>query len=155
MITDQKQTGIPSAAGIRSRTQLVKPNQVNNIGRSMPQSQNLAGAAPVPQRQTMQAVPNTSQTPIVQPQPQQTSAPSYNPIVQAPSTTTGGELNSTANSPATAVPAGTELLDDAVPYSQMQADSKEAVRKAIRGMSSVDIVELLDELANGSLHGID
>lgn len=154
MITDQKQTGIPSAAGIRSRTQLVKPNQVNNIGRSMPQSQNLAGAAPVPQRQMPQTASTTSQAPTVQLQPQQTAAPSYNPIVQAP--TTAGEPDVTAASiPRTSAPTGAELLDDVVPYSQMQADSKETVRKAIRGMSSADIVELLDELANGSLHGID
>lgn len=155
MITDQKQTGIPSAAGIRSRTQLVKPNQVNNIGRSMPQSQNLAGAAPVPQRQMPQAASSTAQAPAVQlqPQPQQTVAPSYNPIVQAP--TTAGESNITAGVPRTPAPTGAELLDEVVPYSQMQADSKETVRQAIRGMSSADIVELLDELANGSLHGID
>lgn len=168
MLTDMKQTGVPSAgafgaSGIRARTQLVKPNQAVNIGRSLPQNQNLSPAVSMQQEQAPQ------------------SQPSFNPIFQAPPAQGFGAEPALASMPI-GEPFGEELpftqellrgapeesvqaqeLDfdfderfaDAVPYSEQQQSHKEAARQAIRAMSSADIMELLDELANGSLQGID
>lgn len=168
MLTDMKQTGVPSAgafgaSGIRARTQLVKPNQAVNIGRSLPQNQNLSPAVSMQQEQAPQ------------------SQPSFNPIFQAPPAQGFGAEPAPASMPI-GEPFGEELpftqellrgapeesvqaqeLDfdfderfaDAVPYSEQQQSHKEAARQAIRAMSSADIMELLDELANGSLYGID
>ena len=164
MITDQKQTGVPNRGAFstptRQRTQLVKPNQVNNIGRSAnidsrggpagtfrnaaPQFNPLrpANAAaqvaqrPQVQRQTapspssVQAAHVQRQTPV---QPVSAQAPAAEPSLPLTQT----------NTPATPqVPVST------ISY---EADARSAISK----MSRAEISSLLDAIATGTLRGID
>lgn len=185
MITDQRQTGVPNgnafSSPARTRTQLVKPNQVTNIGRSLPQNQNLAPQAgamgmTAQQAQSIQPVQQTQQT-----QQAQTVTPQYNPIFQAQPQATAQPIASTpletvtAEDIAAARPSAQSMEDylisqarnpqsTALPSSatsntsggqQLTIADKDVAREAIRKMKSTDIIELLDELARGTLTGID
>lgn len=164
MITDQKQTGVPNRGAFstptRQRTQLVKPNQVNNIGRSAnidsrggpagtfrnaaPQFNPLRpanAAAQVAQRPQVQR--QTAPSPsTVQAAPVQRQTPAQPVSAQAPAAEPSLPLTQT-NTPATPqVPVSTRSYD---------ADARSAISK----MSRAEISSLLDAIATGTLRGID
>lgn len=168
MITDQKQTGVPNRGAFstptRQRTQLVKPNQVNNIGRSAnidsrggpagtfrnaaPQFNPLRpanAAAQVVQRPQVQrqTAPSPSPSPApVQAAPVQRQTPAEPVSAQAPAAEPSLPLTQT-NTPATPqVPVSTRSYD---------ADARSAISK----MSRAEISSLLDAIATGTLRGID
>lgn len=168
MITDQKQTGVPNRGAFstptRQRTQLVKPNQVNNIGRSAnidsrggpagtfrnaaPQFNPLRpanAAAQVAQRPQVQrqTAPSPSPSPApVQAAPVQRQTPAEPVSAQAPAAEPSLPLTQT-NTPATPqVPVSTRSYD---------ADARSAISK----MSRAEISSLLDAIATGTLRGID
>ena len=169
MISDQRQTGVPNAksfTGLSGRTQLVKPNQVTNVGRSLPQNQNLApalnsGIQPVQPRAQAQAQTQT-----------QTATPTYNPVFpqQQPDLLAQAKAETGAQ-PAVTRPQtqsmneylkaqaqdtnGAQLAADITSEAEQLIADKEVARQAIRKMKSTDIIELLDELANGTLVGAD
>ena len=164
MITDQKQTGVPNRGAFstptRQRTQLVKPNQVNNIGRSAnidsrggpagtfrnaaPQFNPLRpanAAAQVVQRPQVQRQTAPSPSPV-QAAPVQRQAPAQPVSAQAPAAEPSLPLTQT-NTPATPqVPVSTRSYD---------ADARSAISK----MSRAEISSLLDAIATGTLRGID
>ena len=164
MITDQKQTGVPNRGAFstptRQRTQLVKPNQVNNIGRSAnidsrggpagtfrnaaPQFNPLRpanAAAQVVQRPQVQRQTAPSPSPV-QEAPVQRQTPAQPVSVQAPAAEPSLPLTQT-NTPATPqVPVSTRSYD---------ADARSAISK----MSRAEISSLLDAIATGTLRGID
>ena len=164
MITDQKQTGVPNRGAFstptRQRTQLVKPNQVNNIGRSAnidsrggpagtfrnaaPQFNPLRpanAAAQVVQRPQVQRQTAPSPSPV-QEAPVQRQTPAEPVSVQAPAAEPSLPLTQT-NTPATPqVPVSTRSYD---------ADARSAISK----MSRAEISSLLDAIATGTLRGID
>lgn len=164
MITDQKQTGVPNRGAFstptRQRTQLVKPNQVNNIGRSAnidsrggpagtfrnaaPQFNPLRpanAAAQVVQRPQVQRQTAPSPSPV-QEAPVQRQTPAQPVSVQAPVAEPSLPLTQT-NTPATPqVPVSTRSYD---------ADARSAISK----MSRAEISSLLDAIATGTLRGID
>lgn len=164
MITDQKQTGVPNRGAFstptRQRTQLVKPNQVNNIGRSAnidsrggpagtfrnaaPQFNPLRpanAAAQVAQRPQVQRQTAPSPSPV-QEAPVQRQAPVQPVSAQAPAAEPSLPLTQT-NTPATPqVPVSTRSYD---------ADARSAISK----MSRAEISSLLDAIATGTLRGID
>ena len=164
MITDQKQTGVPNRGAFstptRQRTQLVKPNQVNNIGRSAnidsrggpagtfrnaaPQFNPLRpanAAAQVAQRPQVQRQTAPSPSPV-QEAPVQRQTPAQPVSAQAPVAEPSLPLTQT-NTPATPqVPVSTRSYD---------ADARSAISK----MSRAEISSLLDAIATGTLRGID
>lgn len=164
MITDQKQTGVPNRGAFstptRQRTQLVKPNQVNNIGRSAnidsrggpagtfrnaaPQFNPLRpanAAAQVVQRPQVQRQTAPSPSPV-QAAPVQRQTPAQPVSEQAPAAELSLPLIQT-NTPATPqVPVSTRSYD---------ADARSAISK----MSRAEISSLLDAIATGTLSGID
>ena len=164
MITDQKQTGVPNRGAFstptRQRTQLVKPNQVNNIGRSAnidsrggpagtfrnaaPQFNPLRpanAAAQVVQRPQVQRQTAPSPSPV-QATPVQRQTPAQPVSAQAPAAEPSLTLTQT-NTPATPqVPVSTRSYD---------ADARSAISK----MSRAEISSLLDAIATGTLRGID
>lgn len=164
MITDQKQTGVPNRGAFsmptRQRTQLVKPNQVNNIGRSAnidsrggpagtfrnaaPQFNPLRpanAAAQVVQRPQVQRQTAPSPSPV-QAAPVQRQTPAQPVSAQAPAAEPSLPLTQT-NTPATPqVPVSTRSYD---------ADARSAISK----MSRAEISSLLDAIATGTLRGID
>ena len=164
MITDQKQTGVPNRGAFstptRQRTQLVKPNQVNNIGRSAnidsrggpagtfrnaaPQFNPLRpanAAAQVAQRPQVQRQTAPSPSPV-QEAPVQMQTPAQPVSAQAPAAEPSLPLTQT-NTPATPqVPVSTRSYD---------ADARSAISK----MSRAEISSLLDAIATGTLRGID
>lgn len=164
MITDQKQTGVPNRGAFstptRQRTQLVKPNQVNNIGRSAnidsrggpagtfrnaaPQFNPLRpanAAAQVVQRPQVQRQTAPSPSPV-QAEPVQRQTPAQPVSAQAPAAEPSLPLTQT-NTPAT----------PQVPVSPIsyEADARSAISK----MSRAEISSLLDAIATGTLRGID
>lgn len=170
MITDQKQTGVPNRGAFstptRQRTQLVKPNQVNNIGRSAnidsrggpagtfrnaaPQFNPLRpanAAAQVAQRPQVQRQTAPSPSPSPSPSPAQAApvqrqTPDQPVSAQAPAAEPSLPLTQT-NTPAT----------PQVPVSPIsyEADARSAISK----MSRAEISSLLDAIATGTLRGID
>lgn len=164
MITDQKQTGVPNRGAFstptRQRTQLVKPNQVNNIGRSAnidsrggpagtfrnaaPQFNPLRpanAAAQVAQRPQVQRQTAPSPSPV-QEAPVQRQTPAQPVSAQAPAAEPSLPLTQT-NTPATPqIPVSTRSYD---------ADARSAISK----MSRAEISSLLDAIATGTLRGID
>ena len=164
MITDKKQTGVPNRGAFstptRQRTQLVKPNQVNNIGRSAnidsrggpagtfrnaaPQFNPLRpanAAAQVVQRPQVQRQTAPSPSPV-QAAPVQRQTPAQPVSAQAPAAEPSLPLTQT-NTPATPqVPVSTRSYD---------ADARSAISK----MSRAEISSLLDAIATGTLRGID
>ena len=164
MITDQKQTGVPNRGAFstptRQRTQLVKPNQVNNIGRSAnidsrggpagtfrnaaPRFNPLRpanAAAQVAQRPQVQRQTAPSPSPV-QEAPVQRQTPAQPVSAQAPAAEPSLPLTQT-NTPATPqVPVSTRSYD---------ADARSAISK----MSRAEISSLLDAIATGTLRGID
>ena len=177
MITDQKQTGVPNRGAFstptRQRTQLVKPNQVNNIGRSAnidsrggpagtfrnaaPQFNPLrpANAAaqvaqrPQVQRQTapspspVQAAPVQRQTPA---EPVSAQAPAAEPVsAQAPAAEPSLPSLPLTQANTLATP---NVLVSPISY---EADARSVISK----MSRAEISSLLDAIATGTLRGID
>lgn len=164
MITDHKQTGVPNRGAFstptRQRTQLVKPNQVNNIGRSAnidsrggpagtfrnaaPQFNPLRpanAAAQVAQHPQVQRQTAPSPSPV-QAAPVQRQTPAQPVSAQAPAAEPSLPLTQT-NTPATPqVPVSTRSYD---------ADARSAISK----MSRAEISSLLDAIATGTLRGID
>lgn len=164
MITDQKQTGVPNRGAFstptRQRTQLVKPNQVNNIGRSAnidsrggpagtfrnaaPQFNPLRpanAAAQVVQRPQVQR--QTAPSPSsVQASPVQRQIPAQPVSAQAPAAEPSLPLTQTNTSATPQVPVSTRSYD---------ADARSAISK----MSRAEISSLLDAIATGTLRGID
>lgn len=168
MISDQRQTGVPNAksfTGSSGRTQLVKPNQVTNVGRSLPQNQNLAPAlANTQQTQVQQATPTFNP---VYPQAQ-TQTAQYDLLAQAKADMAqqGQTTATTAVRPQTQSmndylkaqaqnPNGAQLAAQVTQEAEQLVQDKDIARQAIRKMKSTDIIELLDELANGTLTGAD
>lgn len=164
MITDQKQTGVPNRGAFstptRQRTQLVKPNQVNNIGRSAnidsrggpagtfrnaaPQFNPLRpanAAAQVAQHPQVQRQTAPSPSPV-QAAPVQRQTPAQPVSAQAPAAEPSLPLTQT-NTPAT----------PQVPVSPISYDAD--ARSAISKMSRAEISSLLDAIATGTLRGID
>ena len=162
MITDQKQTGVPNRGAFstptRQRTQLVKPNQVNNIGRSAnidsrggpagtfrnaaPQFNPLRpanAAAQVVQRPQVQR--QTAPSPV-QEAPVQRQTPAQPVSAQAPAAEPSLPLTQTSTPATPQVPVSTRSYD---------ADARSAISK----MSRAEISSLLDAIATGTLRGID
>jgi hypothetical protein len=166
MISDQRQTGVPNAksfTGSSGRTQLVKPNQVTNVGRSLPQNQNLAPAlANTQQTQVQQVTPTFNP---VYPQAQ-TQTAQYDLLAQAKADMAQQQGQTTAVRPQTQSmndylkaqaqnPNGAQLAAQVTQEAEQLVQDKDIARQAIRKMKSTDIIELLDELANGTLTGAD
>ena len=177
MITDQKQTGVPNRGAFstptRQRTQLVKPNQVNNIGRSA-NIDSRGGPAGTFRNAAPQFNPlrpaNAAAQVVQRPQVQRQTAPSPSPVqaapvqrqtpvepvsAQAPAAEPSFPLTQT-NTPATPQVPLTQTNTPATPQVPVSTRSYDAdARSAISKMSRAEISSLLDAIATGTLRGID
>ena len=164
MITDQKQTGVPNRGAFstptRQRTQLVKPNQVNNIGRSanIDRRGGPAGTFRNAAPQFNQLRPANAAAQVVQrPQVQRQTAPSPSPVQEAPVQRQTPAQPVSAQAPAAepSLPL-TQTSTPATPQVPVSPISYEAdARSAISKMSRAEISSLLDAIATGTLRGID
>ena len=164
MITDQKQTGVPNRGAFstptRQRTQLVKPNQVNNIGRSA-NIDSRGGPAgtfrnAAPQFNPLRPANAASQV-VQRPQVQRQTAPSPSPVQEAPVQRQTPAQPVSAQAPAAepSLPL-TQTSTPATPQVPVSPISYEAdARSAISKMSRAEISSLLDAIATGTLRGID
>ena len=172
MITDQKQTGVPNRGAFstptRQRTQLVKPNQVNNIGRSA-NIDSRGGPAGTFRNAAPQFNPlrpaNAAAQVVQRPQVQRQTAPSPSPVQEAPVQMQTPAQPVSAQAPAaepslpltqTSTPATPQTSTPATPQVPVSTISYEAdARSAISKMSRAEISSLLDAIATGTLRGID
>lgn len=164
MITDQKQTGVPNRGAFstptRQRTQLVKPNQVNNIGRSA-NIDSRGGPAGTFRNAAPQFNPlrpaNAAAQVVQRPQVQRQTAPSPSPVQAAPVQ---------RQTPAEPVSAQAPVAEPSLPLTQTNTPATPQVpvstrsydadaRSAISKMSRAEISSLLDAIATGTLRGID
>lgn len=164
MITDQKQTGVPNRGAFstptRQRTQLVKPNQVNNIGRSA-NIDSRGGPAGTFRNAAPQFNPlrpaNAAAQVAQRPQVQRQTAPSPSPVQAAPVQ---------RQTPAQPVSAQAPAAEPSLPLTQTNTPDTPQVpvspisyeadaRSAISKMSRAEISSLLDAIATGTLRGID
>lgn len=167
MITDQKQTGVPNRGAFstptRQRTQLVKPNQVNNIGRSA-NIDSRGGPAGTFRNAAPQFNPlrpaNAAAQVVQRPQVQRQTAPSPSPVQAAPVQRQTPAQPVSAQAPAVepSLPSlpltqANTLATPQVPVSPIsyEADARSAISK----MSRAEISSLLDAIATGTLRGID
>lgn len=164
MITDQKQTGVPNRGAFstptRQRTQLVKPNQVNNIGRSA-NIDSRGGPAGTFRNAAPQFNPlrpaNAAAQVAQRPQVQRQTAPSPSPVQEAPVQRQTPAQPVSAQAPAAepSLPL-TQTNTPATPQVPVSTISYEAdARSAISKMSRAEISSLLDAIATGTLRGID
>lgn len=164
MITDQKQTGVPNRGAFstptRQRTQLVKPNQVNNIGRSA-NIDSRGGPAGTFRNAAPQFNPlrpaNASAQVVQRPQVQRQTAPSPSPVQAAPVQRQTPAQPVSAQAPAAepSLPL-TQTNTPATPQVPVSTRSYDAdARSAISKMSRAEISSLLDAIATGTLRGID
>ena len=167
MITDQKQTGVPNRGAFstptRQRTQLVKPNQVNNIGRSA-NIDSRGGPAGTFRNAAPQFNPlrpaNAAAQVVQRPQVQRQTAPSPSPVQEAPVQRHTPAQPVSAQAPAAepslpSLPL-TQANTLATPNVLVSPISYEAdARSAISKMSRAEISSLLDAIATGTLRGID
>lgn len=164
MITDQKQTGVPNRGAFstptRQRTQLVKPNQVNNIGRSA-NIDSRGGPAGTFRNAAPQFNPlrpaNAAAQVVQRPQVQRQTAHSPSPVQAAPVQRQTPAQPVSAQAPA-AEPSlpPTQANTRATPQVPVSPISYEAdARSAISKMSRAEISSLLDAIATGTLRGID
>lgn len=167
MITDQKQTGVPNRGAFstptRQRTQLVKPNQVNNIGRSA-NIDSRGGPAGTFRNAAPQFNPlrpaNAAAQVVQRPQVQRQTAPSPSPVQEAPVQRQTPAQPVSAQAPAAepslpSIPL-TQANTLATPQVPVSPISYEAdARSAISKMSRAEISSLLDAIATGTLRGID
>ena len=164
MITDQKQTGVPNRGAFstptRQRTQLVKPNQVNNIGRSA-NIDSRGGPAGTFRNAAPQFNPlrpaNAAAQVAQRPQVQRQTAPSPSPVQAAPvqRQTPAEPVSEQAPAAEPSLPlTQTNTLD--TPNVLVSPISYEAdARSVISKMSRAEISSLLDAIATGTLRGID
>lgn len=164
MITDQKQTGVPNRGAFstptRQRTQLVKPNQVNNIGRSA-NIDSRGGPAGTFRNAAPQFNPlrpaNAAAQVVQRPQVQRQTAPSPSPVQEAPVQ---------RQTPAQPVSVQAPVAEPSLPLTQTNTPATPQVpvspisyeadaRSAISKMSRAEISSLLDAIATGTLRGID
>ncbi len=164
MITDQKQTGVPNRGAFstptRQRTQLVKPNQVNNIGRSA-NIDSRGGPAGTFRNAAPQFNPlrpaNAAAQVVQRPQVQRQTAPSPSPVQEAPVQRQTPAQPVSAQAPAAepSLPL-TQTNTPATPQVPVSTRSYDAdARSAISKMSRAEISSLLDAIATGTLRGID
>ena len=167
MITDQKQTGVPNRGAFstptRQRTQLVKPNQVNNIGRSA-NIDSRGGPAGTFRNAAPQFNPlrpaNAAAQVVQRPQVQRQTAPSPSPVQAEPVQRQTPAQPVSAQAPAAepslpSLPL-TQANTLATPNVLVSPISYEAdARSAISKMSRAEISSLLDAIATGTLRGID
>ena len=164
MITDQKQTGVPNRGAFstptRQRTQLVKPNQVNNIGRSA-NIDSRGGPAGTFRNAAPQFNPlrpaNAAAQVVQRPQVQRQTAPSPSPVQAAPVQRQTPAQPVSAQAPAAepSLPL-TQTNTPATPQIPVSTRSYDAdARSAISKMSRAEISSLLDAIATGTLRGID
>lgn len=164
MITDQKQTGVPNRGAFstptRQRTQLVKPNQVNNIGRSA-NIDSRGGPAGTFRNAAPQFNPlrpaNAAAQVVQRPQVQRQTAPSPSPVQAAPvqRQTPAQPVSEQAPAAEPSLPL-TQTNTPATPQVPVSPISYEAdARSAISKMSRAEISSLLDAIATGTLRGID
>ena len=164
MITDQKQTGVPNRGAFstptRQRTQLVKPNQVNNIGRSA-NIDSRGGPAGTFRNAAPQFNPlrpaNAAAQVAQRPQVQRQTAPSPSPVQEAPvqRQTPAEPVSAQAPAAEPSLPL-TQTNTPATPQVPVSPISYEAdARSAISKMSRAEISSLLDAIATGTLRGID
>lgn len=164
MITDQKQTGVPNRGAFstptRQRTQLVKPNQVNNIGRSA-NIDSRGGPAGTFRNAAPQFNPlrpaNAAAQVVQRPQVQRQTAPSPSPVQAAPvqRQTPAEPVSAQAPAAEPSLPL-TQTNTPATPQVPVSPISYEAdARSAISKMSRAEISSLLDAIATGTLKGID
>ena len=164
MITDQKQTGVPNRGAFstptRQRTQLVKPNQVNNIGRSA-NIDSRGGPAGTFRNAAPQFNPlrpaNAAAQVAPRPQVQRQTAPSPSPVQEAPVQRQTPAQPVSAQAPAAepSLPL-TQTNTPATPQVPVSTRSYDAdARSAISKMSRAEISSLLDAIATGTLRGID
>lgn len=164
MITDQKQTGVPNRGAFstptRQRTQLVKPNQVNNIGRSA-NIDSRGGPAGTFRNAAPQFNPlrpaNAAAQVVQRPQVQRQTAPSPSPVQAAPvqRQTPAEPVSAQAPAAEPSLPL-TQTNTSATPQVPVSPISYEAdARSAISKMSRAEISSLLDAIATGTLRGID
>ena len=164
MITDQKQTGVPNRGAFstptRQRTQLVKPNQVNNIGRSA-NIDSRGGPAGTFRNAAPQFNPlrpaNAAAQVVQRPQVQRQTAPSPSPVQEAPvqrqTPAQPVSAQAPAAEPSLPLTQANTLATPQVPVSPIsyEADARSAISK----MSRAEISSLLDAIATGTLRGID
>ena len=164
MITDQKQTGVPNRGAFstptRQRTQLVKPNQVNNIGRSA-NIDSRGGPAGTFRNAAPQFNPlrpaNAAAQVVQRPQVQRQTAPSPSPVQEAPvqGQTPAQPVSAQAPAAEPSLPL-TQTNTPATPQVPVSTRSYDAdARSAISKMSRAEISSLLDAIATGTLRGID
>ena len=164
MITDQKQTGVPNRGAFstptRQRTQLVKPNQVNNIGRSA-NIDSRGGPAGTFRNAAPQFNPlrpaNAAAQVVQRPQVQRQTAPSPSPVQEAPVQRQTPAQPVSAQAPAAepSLPL-TQTNTPATPQVPVSTRSYDAdARSAISKMSRAEISSLLDAIATGTLRGTD
>ena len=164
MITDQKQTGVPNRGAFstptRQRTQLVKPNQVNNIGRSA-NIDSRGGPAGTFRNAAPQFNPlrpaNAAAQVVQRPQVQRQTAPSPSPVQEAPVQMQTPAQPVSAQAPAAELSLPlTQTNTPATPQVPVSTRSYDAdARSAISKMSRAEISSLLDAIATGTLRGID
>ena len=164
MITDQKQTGVPNRGAFstptRQRTQLVKPNQVNNIGRSA-NIDSRGGPAGTFRNAAPQFNPlrpaNAAAQVAQRPQVQRQTAPSPSPVQAAPvqrqTPVEPVSAQAPAAEPSLPLTQANTLATPQVPVSTRSYDAD--ARSAISKMSRAEISSLLDAIATGTLRGID
>ena len=164
MITDQKQTGVPNRGAFstptRQRTQLVKPNQVNNIGRSA-NIDSRGGPAGTFRNAAPQFNPlrpaNAAAQVVQRPQVQRQTAPSPSPVQAAPvqrqTPVEPVSAQAPAAEPSLPLTQANTLATPQVPVSTRSYDAD--ARSAISKMSRAEISSLLDAIATGTLRGID
>lgn len=164
MITDQKQTGVPNRGAFstptRQRTQLVKPNQVNNIGRSA-NIDSRGGPAGTFRNAAPQFNPlrpaNAAAQVAQRPQVQRQTAPSPSPVQAAPvqrqTPVQPVSSQAPAAEPSLPLTQANTLATPQVPVSTRSYDAD--ARSAISKMSRAEISSLLDAIATGTLRGID
>lgn len=162
MITDQKQTGVPNRGAFsmptRQRTQLVKPNQVNNVGRSANVDSRggpagtFQNAAPRfnplrPANAAAQVTPRQMPAQQRQPVQPQIQTPVNEPVERAVPT-------EPISSPAPVEPTPQQQIT--MSPSPVDTRSYDAdARNAISQMSRAEISSLLDAIATGTLKGVD
>lgn len=162
MITDNNRAnGVPnrnafSTQGINQRTQLVKPTQVNNTGLTRPATQNpvrpvtqtpRSGGTQMGGVNTDQFVPTTASAP---------TAPSSSPLLRANNPSVAAPAVPNIPSPDNARITSPNLpLDNISGAAAVTPSGMDQARSAIRGMSSQDIITLLNEIASGNLKGVD
>jgi len=150
MITDQKQTGVPNAQGIKARTQLVNPhNSVSNPGAKPAQNQQLTSSSSnTKTAPSSQQIDSQKQVQALASQllsnAQQKTQNQIGSIGAPNAAQSGAQISSASNA------AAPQIQSNAVVSSRNYNDE---ARNAIRQMNDNEIDSLLNDISSGKLKG--